>query len=163
MRTIANVLWLLLSGLWLALSYAILGVIVCLGVVTVPLGKQLLKLAAYALWPFGRAVVKGEGHSGTSTLGNVLWLIPGLLLVFSHLLTAAALAVGTALTLFLVAPITLPLIWGNLKMVPMALAPFGREVVDAGRVVVLRPGQEVTAIARDDLPAAAGPRARGRR
>ena len=38
MRTVLNVLWLLLGGIWLAAAYFVAGVIACLLIVTIPVG-----------------------------------------------------------------------------------------------------------------------------
>jgi uncharacterized membrane protein YccF (DUF307 family) len=63
-RTLLNVIWLVLSGLWLAIGYAIAGVIMCILIVTIPFGLQAFKLAGYSLWPFGRTVVKRPEAGG---------------------------------------------------------------------------------------------------
>ena len=57
MRTVLNLLWLVLSGLWLAIGYVLAGVVLCLLIVTIPFGVACFRLAAFVLWPFGRAVV----------------------------------------------------------------------------------------------------------
>lgn len=125
MRTLLNIVWLVFSGLWLALAYSFFALLLCLTIVLIPFGVQLFKLAIYALWPFGRVAVRSPGHNAGSTIGNVLWLIPGLVLVVGHLVTALFLA----LTI-----IGIPLALGNLKMIPLSLAPFGRDVVPSGDV-----------------------------
>jgi uncharacterized membrane protein YccF (DUF307 family) len=125
MRLILNLIWFVLSGLWLALLYALFGLVLCVGIITIPFGVQLFKLAGYALWPFGREVVKSPGHTGLSTLGNILWLIPGLMLAISHVVTAFFCAVTV---------IGMPLAYANLKLIPMALTPFGREIAKSSTV-----------------------------
>lgn len=57
MKTLPNVLWLVLPGLWLALGYVIAAVIMAITITGIPFAKQALKLAVYALWPLGRALV----------------------------------------------------------------------------------------------------------
>ena len=42
MRTIGNILWLVLAGFWLAVGYAIAGIILCVLIVTIPFGVQSL-------------------------------------------------------------------------------------------------------------------------
>ena len=74
MRTLLNLIWLVLSGLWLAIGYAIAGMIMCILIVTIPFGLQAFKLAGYSLWPFGRTVVKRPEAGGASVVGNVLCL-----------------------------------------------------------------------------------------
>ena len=53
---IANTIWLLLGGLWLALSMAIAGLLWCITIVGIPFGLQCFKLAELSLAPFGARV-----------------------------------------------------------------------------------------------------------
>ncbi len=53
-----NILWLIFSGLPLALHYAIWGILLCVTLIGIPFGKQHFKLAKLALMPFGAEVVK---------------------------------------------------------------------------------------------------------
>ncbi|HEX8804670.1 MAG TPA: YccF domain-containing protein [Acidimicrobiales bacterium] len=132
MRTVGNVLWLLLAGWWLALAYVLAGLVACVLIVTIPFGLQAFKLATYALWPFGRvAVPDPDADQALGLLGNVVWLLVcGVGLALAHLVA------GLVLCLTIVG---IPLGLGSFKMVPLALAPFGKVIVPA------------------DSPAAAGP------
>ena len=56
MRTLLNLLWLLFSGLWLAIGYVLAGVVLCVLIITIPFGVACFRLAAFVVWPFGRAV-----------------------------------------------------------------------------------------------------------
>jgi uncharacterized membrane protein YccF (DUF307 family) len=49
MRTILNLIWLVLAGIWLATEYVIAGVIMCITIIGSPFGIQAFKLAGYAL------------------------------------------------------------------------------------------------------------------
>ena len=123
MRTALNVIWFVLAGFWLAVAYAFAGMMSIVGIVTIPMALPSFKLAGYALWPFGRVVVKRENADATlSLIGNVIWFVfaAWYLLIF-HLVTALVLAVTV---------IGIPLAVGNLKMARLALAPFGHQVVD---------------------------------
>ena len=60
MTTIGNVLWFVLAGLWLAIGYAIGGLVLCITIVGIPFGVQAFKLGLLALWPFGRTVVGSD-------------------------------------------------------------------------------------------------------
>lgn len=51
-----NIIWLLVSGLPLALESAVIGGILCLTIVGIPFGLQQFKLAKLALMPFGARV-----------------------------------------------------------------------------------------------------------
>ena len=54
---IANIFWLILAGLPMAVSYAVLGVLYCITVIGIPFGLQHFKLASLALTPFGHDVL----------------------------------------------------------------------------------------------------------
>lgn len=56
-RLILNVLWIIFSGLELALGHAVLGIVFCITIIGIPFGKQHFKLAKLALMPFGATVV----------------------------------------------------------------------------------------------------------
>ena len=57
MSLIANILWILLSGIPLALEHLAFGIILCITIVGVPFGLQHFKLAKLALMPFGASIV----------------------------------------------------------------------------------------------------------
>lgn len=58
LSAVANVLWFLLAGWWLALEHLFVGVLLCLTVIGIPLGVGSFKMAGAALVPFGKEVVK---------------------------------------------------------------------------------------------------------
>ena len=125
MRTVLNLIWLLLCGIWMSLLYFLAGIVMFILIITIPFGIQAMKLAGFVLWPFGRVVVRRSDAGAGSVIGNILWVVlVGWELAIAHLITAAALAITL---------IGLPLAWANLKLIPMALVPFGREVVPADR------------------------------
>jgi uncharacterized membrane protein YccF (DUF307 family) len=122
-RTILNVIWLVLSGFWLAVGYAAAGVLMMVLIVTIPFGIASFRLAGFVLWPFGRTVVAKPTAGAGSAIGNVLWfLLAGLWIAIAHVGTAIALAITI---------IGIPLAVANLKLALVALAPLGKEVVDA--------------------------------
>ena len=57
MRTIGNILWLVLAGVWMAISYILAGVVQCITIIGIPFGIASFKLAGLALTPFGKVVV----------------------------------------------------------------------------------------------------------
>ena len=83
---------------------------------------QALKLAVYALWPFGRMLVPRQGRSAAiSLIGNILWFVlAGWWLALGHLVT------GVLLCLTIIG---IPLGIANFKMAGAALMPVGREIV----------------------------------
>ena len=135
MRTLLNVLWLVLAGIWLAIEYVIAGVLMCLTIIGIPFGVQSFKLAAYALWPFGRQLIPAPTRAkGLSVVANVLWFIlAGWWLALSHLFF------GILLCLTIIG---IPLGVGSFKMAGAALVPFGKEIV---RTSDLQPPSAVVA------------------
>jgi uncharacterized membrane protein YccF (DUF307 family) len=121
MRVILNIIWLVFAGIWLAISYTIAGIVMCILIITIPFGLQAFKLASYALWPFGRTVVRKESAGAGSVIGNIIWVVlAGWWLALEHLVTGVLLAITI---------IGLPLALANFKMIPISLVPFGREIV----------------------------------
>ena len=57
MSILANVLWLLISGIPLALVAFVNGLLLCCTIVGIPFGIQCFKIAKLALMPFGATVV----------------------------------------------------------------------------------------------------------
>jgi uncharacterized membrane protein YccF (DUF307 family) len=58
---IGNVLWFILSGVWLAIGHAVTGVLLCLTVIGIPLGLGSFKLIPVSLWPLGKDIVPVDG------------------------------------------------------------------------------------------------------
>ncbi len=54
LRTLLNLIWLVLAGIELAVGYVIGGLVMMITIVGIPFGLQAFKLAGFALWPFGR-------------------------------------------------------------------------------------------------------------
>jgi uncharacterized membrane protein YccF (DUF307 family) len=120
-RTLLNLIWLVLAGFWLALGYALAAVLMFALVVTIPFGIAALRLAGYVLWPFGRTLVRRPGAGAASTLGNVLWFVlAGIWIALAH--------VGTGVALCLTI-IGIPLGLANFKLAYVALSPLGRQIV----------------------------------
>jgi uncharacterized membrane protein YccF (DUF307 family) len=121
MRTVLNVLWFVLSGLWLAIGYVVVGIVLCLLIITIPFGVACFRLAGFVLWPFGRAVVRRPDAGAPSTIANVLWFIlAGLWMALAHIV------LGVVLCLTIIG---IPLGLGNFKLAVVALAPLGKEIV----------------------------------
>lgn len=126
MKTLLNLIWLVLSGFWLAVGYAIAGIICCVLIVTIPWGIASFRIAAYALWPFGRTVVDRRDAGAWSLLGNIVWIVvAGFWLAIGHILTAIPLFISI---------IGIPLGIANLKMIPVSLMPLGKEIVPSDAV-----------------------------
>jgi len=121
MRLILNVIWLIFGGLWLALGYLLAALVCFLLIVTIPFGFAALRIASYALWPFGRTIIDKPGADSGALIGNIIWLVLfGIWLAIGHLVSAVAMA----LTI-----IGIPLALANLKLIPVSLMPLGKEIV----------------------------------
>ena len=91
MKTLLNIIWLVLAGFWLALGYVLAGIICCILIVTIPFGIASFRMASYALWPFGRTVVDKPTAGAWSVIGNVIWVIvAGWWLALMHIITGIA-------------------------------------------------------------------------
>lgn len=128
MRTIANILWLVFEGIWMALAYVVAGVVACILIVTIPFGIASFRLAGFALWPFGRTSVRKPTAGVGSAIGNVVWA-----LLFGWWLALAHVVAGIA---WCITIIGIPFGVANFKMVPLALLPLGHEVVPIDQVWV---------------------------
>ena len=121
-RLILNLIWFVLSGLWLAIGYALAGVIMLIPIVTIPFAIASFRLAAFVIWPFGRTIVRKPTAGAASAVGNVLWfLLAGVWIAIGHVMTSVLLA----LTI-----IGIPLAVANVKLAAVALAPLGKDIVD---------------------------------
>src|SRR5208283_1875420 len=121
MRLALNVIWLVFGGLWLALGYLLAALICFLLIVTIPFGFAALRIASYALWPFGRTIIDKPTAGTGALIGNVIWvLLFGLWLAIGHLVSAAAMAITI---------VGIPLALANLKLIPVSLMPLGKQIV----------------------------------
>ena len=125
MRLLLNVIWLVFGGVWLFLGYVLAGVLLCIPIITIPGAVASFRIAAYALWPFGRTVVAKDTAGVGSFLGNVIWFVlAGWWLAIGHVLSAVALAITI---------IGIPLALADLKLIPVSLAPLGKDIVPTRR------------------------------
>jgi uncharacterized membrane protein YccF (DUF307 family) len=121
MRLVLNVVWLIFGGLWMAVGYVLAALLSFLLIITIPFGFASLRIASYALWPFGRTIVNKPTAGTGALIGNVVWvLLFGLWLAIGHLVSAVAMA----MTL-----VGIPLALANLKLIPVSLMPLGKEIV----------------------------------
>ena len=129
LRFILNIIWLVLCGIWMAIAYAIAGIIcfvLFFLVVTIPFGIAAFRIAGYVLWPFGRSIERREGAGVASLIGNIIWIILfGWELALGHLITGVALCITI---------IGIPLGLANFKIIPISLVPLGVHVVPSGQL-----------------------------
>ena len=121
MRVILNVIWLVLCGLWMALAYAVAGLVAFALIITIPFGIAAFRIAAYVLWPFGRTIAERRSAGAGSLIGNILWIVLfGWWLALGHLVT------GFLLCLTIIG---IPLGLASFKIIPITLVPLGVRIV----------------------------------
>ncbi|MQS10245.1 YccF domain-containing protein [Streptomyces alkaliphilus] len=129
MRLVLNILWLIFSGVWMALGYLVAGVICCILIITIPWGIACFRLAVYALWPFGYTARQRSDAGVASGVGNIIWLIvAGIWITIGHVVAAVG---------FFVTIIGIPFGIAHLKMIPISLMPLGREIVPTDGVLAV--------------------------
>jgi uncharacterized membrane protein YccF (DUF307 family) len=123
MNLLGNIIWLIFGGIIIAIQYFIGSIVLMITIVGIPFGIQTLKLAALAIWPFGRYTVVHTRASGCLyILMNLIWLLfGGIWIALSH----------AVFGLILCATIVgIPFGLQHFKLTAIALSPFGRDIVN---------------------------------
>lgn len=122
MILLGNILWLVFGGLLACLGYLLAGLCLCLTIIGIPFGLQSMKIGIATLAPFGKNVVElRDANSPLRVVFNILWIVFfGWELAVSHLVFAAVMAITI---------VGVPFALQHIKLVPLALLPFGRDLV----------------------------------
>lgn len=122
MNCLGNIIWLIFGGIITALEYFVSSLLMIITIIGIPFGLQTLKLAALALWPFGKTVIeKTSSSSCLSVVMNVLWLVlGGIVICITHL------AFGLLLCITIIG---LPFGRQHFKLARLALMPFGSDII----------------------------------
>jgi len=121
MRTVGNIIWILLGGIVTAIGWVLAGAIFYITIVGIPLGRQAFKMAKLTLAPFGKTVVYGGG--APSLIANIFWV------VLIGVWEAAAYVITGAI--FCVTIVGIPFGTQLFKMAKLSLVPFGAQVLEA--------------------------------
>ena len=123
MRLLGNLVWLIFGGLIIAIEYFIGSIILMITIVGIPFGIQTLKMAAIAIWPFGRDTRVHSRASGCLyILMNIIWLLTGgLWIALTHSIFGLILCITI---------IGIPFGLQHFKLTAIALSPFGRDIVN---------------------------------
>jgi uncharacterized membrane protein YccF (DUF307 family) len=118
---LGNIVWLIFGGFISGMGYILGGLLTCLTIVGIPFGVQSIKLGAATLTPFGREIMIRENSGGIlETIFNILWAILfGWEIAVAHLTSAIFLAITI---------IGLPFATQHIKLIPLAIFPFGKEL-----------------------------------
>jgi uncharacterized membrane protein YccF (DUF307 family) len=122
MRVLLNLIWLIFGGIIFVLVYALIGLLLCALVITLPFGIACLRIADYALWPFGRTIEIRRDAGIPSLIGAVLWAV-----LFGWWLAIGHIMHGVALCLTIIA---IPLGLASFKLAPISLLPLGVRIVE---------------------------------
>ena len=118
MRLIGNILWFILGGIWLGLSWLLLGILLCITVIGIPFGLQCFKAATLTFAPFGKEVnVQFNEHP----IANILWVI-----FFGWEMALGYLISGVICCITLIG---IPFGLQAFKMMKLAFLPFGADIV----------------------------------
>jgi uncharacterized membrane protein YccF (DUF307 family) len=121
MSLLGNILWLIFGGFLSGLGYIVSGLLMCLTIIGIPFGLMSVRIGFATFAPFGKQVVeRPDANSTLRIVFNVIWLV-----FFGWGIALAHLA--SALVLF-VTIIGIPFAIQHLKLIPLALLPFGREL-----------------------------------
>jgi uncharacterized membrane protein YccF (DUF307 family) len=119
MSLLGNILWLIFGGLIAGLGYILGGLLTCLTIVGIPFGVQAMKIGVATFAPFGKQIVElPDANSPLRVILNVIWL-----LLFGW---EIALAHATSALILAITIIGIPFALQHLKLIPLALLPFGR-------------------------------------
>ena len=123
MSLIGNIIWLIFGGFVAGLGYIIGGMTICLTIIGIPFGIQSIKIGFASMTPFGKEIVETENANDTlKTVFNIIWIILfGWEIAIAHLVSALILAITI---------IGLPFAKQHIKLINLALFPFGRTLKD---------------------------------
>ena len=121
MSCLGNILWIIFGGLFSAIGYFIGGFGLCLTIIGIPFGIQSFKLGLAVLAPFGKELIEfDDANSPLRIIFNVIWLVLwGWVIALDHLFWAILLGITV---------IGIPFAVQHLKLIPLSLLPFGRDL-----------------------------------
>lgn len=130
MRMLGNFLWFILGGIFMGISWWIMGLICFISIIGIPWGKACFVIGQFTFFPFGKEAISRKelyqtediGTSGFGVIGNIIWfLLFGLWLAIGHIMSAI-------FCFFTI--IGIPFGIQHLKLAGIALFPIGQTIVD---------------------------------
>lgn len=121
MSCLGNIIWMIFGGFLAGLGYIIGGLLVCLTIVGIPFGVQAIKLGVATMSPFGREIVPNQNAADSAhVILNIIWAV-----LFGWEIALAHLLHGLVLYITIIG---IPFGNQHFKLIPLALAPFGRDL-----------------------------------
>lgn len=56
LSTLMNIIWIVVGGIWVALTHVLFAVLLAITIIGIPFARQHMKLAAFSFTPFGRDI-----------------------------------------------------------------------------------------------------------
>lgn len=121
MSFLGNILWFVFGGFITFFLYVIGGLVLCLTIIGIPFGLAFMRLGFATAAPFGKQLVeRPDANSLGRLVLNILWIVTfGWTIALNHLVWA--LVFGLTI-------VGIPFAVQHLKLVPLALMPFGRDL-----------------------------------
>ena len=121
MSFLGNLIWMIFGGFLAGMGYILGGLLLCLTIIGIPFGTQTIKLGIATLTPFGREIVPNENAGRpVNIVMNLIWAI-----FFGWEIAVAHLVHGLILYITIIG---IPFGNQHFKLIPLALAPFGRDL-----------------------------------
>lgn len=57
LQAIANIIWIFGGGLWTAVTHLFFGMLLCITIIGIPLGKKHFELMEISMMPFGKKII----------------------------------------------------------------------------------------------------------
>lgn len=129
MRTIGNIIWFLLGGVFMGLAWWFFGLLAFISIIGIPWGRACFVIGNFSFFPFGQEAISRDeltnqqdiGTSPFGLIGNVIWFVfAGFWLAVGHILSAVACFITI---------IGIPFALQHLKLTVISLAPIGKTIV----------------------------------
>lgn len=120
MSIIGNILWFVLGGFLVALMYFVAGLLMCVTIIGIPFGVQLMKIGFLAIAPYGKDVKVKEDAGCLSIVFSVLWILFGWWeIAIVHLVLSV---------IFAITIIGIPFAKAHWRLMKMSFMPFDLQI-----------------------------------
>lgn len=138
MRTLGNIIWFVLGGVFMGLLWWFFGILAFISIIGIPWGRACFVMGNFSFFPFGKEAISRDeltnemdiGTSPLGVIGNVIWFVfAGIWLAIGHVISAVACFVTI---------IGIPFALQHLKLAIISLAPIGKTVVTKEEAAMAR-------------------------
>jgi uncharacterized membrane protein YccF (DUF307 family) len=121
MSCLGNAVWMIFGGFFAGLWYILGGLLISITIIGIPIGKQAIKLGIATMAPFGLEIMPTEQAGEPSyVVVNIIWAILfGWEIAVTHFVSGIILGITV---------VGIPFARQHFKLIPLAMAPFGREL-----------------------------------